>query len=282
MPKRPKAKSRRSDTPITTRARQRGDSSRTDDKVKSKRPNAHGVYFVVREAKIVHVDHPLIAPAFPAGWPRSSEDRVTLEFLPSREVEVGTLDIDWHKLAECIVSPIKDVLRPFALRAGIPVGLEDADIERLYTAALAYVSARVEQEGSRFIGDALDVLEKKLRGEAVSHAIRTDLGDTALTREILRDHKHSSRESVTSLVSRWIPLNVGRPLARSDKEQEELRRKLQDEIPRRRALRIQKHLPSAVGDVLEEIAEEWGMSRGSLDHILRPRKSGKAKRSRQE
>lgn len=188
------------------------------------------------------------------------------------ELSKSPLSIDYTKLAEWIIEPLEERLRPL-----YPEGVPPADLARMRMAALSYVSARVKQDGRKFILDAVNALQAKLMGEAIVKVLQAEFGDTADVQDVLRMNKRNVRKFATSLTNKWVPLTVGRPRARTDEDEKVLRKDLQEEIRRLRADRLREGRPSATADVLPDIAARRGMSEGTLDHILNPRKSTKRK-----
>jgi type II secretory pathway component PulJ len=207
--------------------------------------------------------------------------RVNLRRLHLAIAGIKTADWDWDALAKWIVfpltaKPIDDLASH--LFHNDPSEVAYLAVARLREEALTYVREHVQAEAERFLTDVLSVLEGKLRREAVGHALRAVKCDSSDRDATRRQLARESRDFIASLTRKWDAGKPGRFRRRSDAEAAETKARLQEEIRSRRAEALRNGLPHAQADVLPDIARDWNVSVGSLDHILYPRESTSSKR----
>ena len=180
--------------------------------------------------------------------------------------ELGKLVMNWNVFAECMASEV------FLRAAMLPAEFSDAVLERVRRESMAYVRDRVESETRRFLSDTIGAIRYKLVGESFYHALRAVAGDSTLLDKLQRDHERASRKFVESLAKKWVFLAPGRPPAKTPREKAALRRKLEARLREECSKRLAIGKPHSIEAALPDIAAEWGMSVGSLDQILYPRK----------
>jgi len=175
--------------------------------------------------------------------------------------------IDWDRLVRFIVQPLDEFLSDPQLVE------EDPEMSKVFAVAGKYVSEQVEMEGWNALAHAITALQRKLLFDALAEGMRAVHGDISKARAFRRTGRGVVREATEESVRQWIVVQRGRPTARSTSEKAELRERLKKEIASRQAERITKGMPHAQADVLPDVAQVWGLSVGTLDHILRPRKT---------